>query len=116
MNENDIDLAETRVGLKAIREVLYGGERGPGLIYSVASLADSIAKLSETVATISHDLNHDNGVKANMRELNVKMERIEKFASKMVFILALIGAGSLLTTGRIAYTIIESILKEGVLK
>lgn len=97
--------AERRQERLDTADILWGGPRGPGLVYTVAELSKAVSNLVTTVLG-------DAGMQGDVRELkgavsriDARVERsarfIERWGMPVIIALALIGFTSVILLGRI---------------
>lgn len=85
-------------------EILWGGPRGPGLVYTVAELGRTVAQLTGVVLGEDGLQGSMSLVKATLIQINDRNEKTSKFIEKwgmpIVMILVLVGISSIILLGR----------------
>lgn len=85
-------------------EILWGGPRGPGLVYTVAELGRTVVNLTTVVLGEDGLQGSMTSVKNSLDQLNDRNEKngkfIERWGMPIVVILMLIGFSSLILLGR----------------
>jgi hypothetical protein len=118
MDEN-IRQAEQIIGGMTISEALYGGPKGPGLNANILKLTDIVTNLSTTVSELSRtitkivdDVNGGDGLRVSLRDVKRDIQEIrdeansaKKIIWRCIYVLVLIGIGTIIMDTRVAYNI-----------
>jgi hypothetical protein len=75
--DNDIRAAEQAVALRSMQEVLWGGQKGEGLLYVVGQMRDSVSELVKTVKAVITDVNGSDGVRSEIRSLRSDLSALK---------------------------------------
>ncbi len=104
--DDNIDRLEKDMSHRSIAETLWGGQRGPGLIYAVAELNKACVSLAESVSKVSTEIHGDEGVKNSIRDLRRDVAELKAF--KKIFVpgfwfLIVLGLATLFANGHILF-------------
>jgi hypothetical protein len=68
---SDEDVANVERGVMRFseREILWGGDRGPGLVFTVATLAKSVESLGAIVTKLAERVQGEDGITSQLKEL-----------------------------------------------
>jgi len=85
---------------ETLKETLWGGPDGEGLVHSVAKLAISVTEIANTVRLKMDIAVDEDGNPINVRILTKKINKLEKLLSTALWFLAGIGIMTVLILGR----------------
>lgn len=112
--DEHIDRLEKEISVRSISDTLWGGPKGPGLIYAVAELNKSAVSLAESVARLATEIHGDDGMKTTLRELrrDVKQMKDERKVFVVAFwFLVLLGLATLFANGHILFQSLHDVGK-----
>ncbi len=83
-----------------LKETLWGGPDGEGLVHSVAKLAMAVTELTNAVRLKMDVVRDENGDVINVRSLTQKINKLDKLLQRGLWFLAGIGLMTILILGR----------------
>jgi sensor histidine kinase regulating citrate/malate metabolism len=102
----ELDHMSPEQQLEQLKETLWGGPDGEGLVHSVAKLAVSVTEVTNAIR-FKMDVAHDeNGDPISLRTVSLKVGRIEKLILRGLWALAGIGLLAVLVSARFAQLLI----------
>jgi hypothetical protein len=111
--DREILAAEHNISVRAISEQLWGGRRGPGIIYAVAETNKTAVDLAKIVTSLSEDIHRDGGIQTTMRGITAELKEIrrvqedtKKAMSRVILFLAVIGLATLFAQGGLLFRIL----------
>jgi len=112
--DEEISRAEREISVRSIAEQLWGGRRGPGLIYAVAETNKTAVNLAKIVTRLADELHKDGGVQTTMRGIIQELKDIrkvqdetKKIMARIIWFLAVIGLATLFAQGNLLFRVLN---------